>query len=66
MKFKKVYLFGGTNGKTDDTDYIIGYKAENGKYIEIVELIDGSYHWYKVDNKEFFTLKSAKSFVESL
>ena len=61
MKFVRVYLIGGETGKADDTDYVIGYKASNGKYIEIKELIDSSFRWYVVDGVSFSTLKQAKA-----
>ena len=61
MKFKKVYMLGGLNGKADPTDYVIGYVAENGAYIEIKELINSSYRWYAVNGHEYNTLKEAKA-----
>ena len=61
IKFRRVYLIGGENGKADPTDYVVGYKASNGKYIEIKELINNAYRWYVVDGKSFETLKQAKS-----
>ena len=65
MKFTKDYMIGGLKGKDDSTDYIVGYKAENGMYIEIKELIDNTYRWYKVnDGKEFQYLKDAKAYCE--
>lgn len=65
MKFKRVYLIGGEAGKDDNTDYVVGYRAENGMYIEIKELVDNTYRWYMVGGKEFGTLKAAKEYCES-
>ena len=61
MKFTRIYLIGGTNGKANNTDYVIGYKAENGKVIIIRELINSSFRWYEVDGKSYETLKQAKA-----
>ena len=44
-KFIRVYLIGGESGKADATDYVVGYKASNGKYIEVKELVNGSFRW---------------------
>ena len=65
MKFTRVYLIGGEAGKDDDTDYVVGYRAENGMYIEIKELVDNTYRWYMVGGKEFGTLKDAKAYCEA-
>lgn len=65
MKFTKIYKFSGTNHKDDETDYIDRYEAENGTVIEIVELINTNIKWYKVNGKEFDTLKAAKAYVEA-
>lgn len=66
MKYKRVYLIGGTNGKDDHTDYVIGYKAEDGSYIEKrwCGLSVNSAMWYAVDGHEFLTLREAKSYCE--
>ena len=61
MTFRRVYLIGGDAGKVDPTDYIVGYRASNGKYIEIKELIDNSFRWYEVDGKSYSTLVQAKA-----
>ena len=60
---KRIYLIGGTNGKADPTDYVIEYE-HNGFRIEIKELVDGSYRWYKVDGHEYNTLKEAREYIE--
>lgn len=62
MKFKRSYLIGGLNGMDDPTDYVVGYQADNGKFIDIHSLIGETYRWYSVDGKEFDTLKEAKQY----
>ena len=80
MKYEKIYMGSHTNKKADSTDYVDYYKAENGKVIRIMELINSTYRFYKVyDSVDemltyypfgekahpcFQTLKSAKEFVE--
>lgn len=66
MKYKRIYTISGTNKKADDTDYISKYIAENGKVIEIMELVNSPMRWYRVDGKEFDTLKAAKNYVECI
>lgn len=61
VTFHRVYLVGGESGKADQTDYVVGYKASNGKYIEIRGLVNNSLRWYVVDGVSFDTLKQAKS-----
>lgn len=61
IKFHRVYLIGGESGKADLTDYVVGYMASNGKYIEIKETIDNSFRWYVVEGKTFETLARAKA-----
>lgn len=34
MKFKRRYLDGGYNGKAHEHDFVTGYLAENGMYID--------------------------------
>lgn len=65
MKFKRDYLIGGTNGKNNPSDYVVGYLADNGMYIDIVELINSTFRWYRVGNKSFELLKHAKAYCES-
>lgn len=65
MKYTKIYLSGG-NKKEYDTDFIIGYIAENGVTIEKKFLINSTYEWYQVGNRSFNTLKEAKRYVENL
>lgn len=62
-KFTKVYMFGGENGKDDPTDYIVGYKCENGKYIDKVEQLNSSEYVYECDGWAFGTLKEAKAYA---
>lgn len=64
MKFNRVYMFGGENGKDDPTDYIIGYKCENGKYIDKRTSALDSQVWYMCDDLMFDTLKEAKEYAE--
>ena len=64
MKYTKVYLCGGTSGKSDPTDYIIGYLAESGKYIDKRTSAFDSDVWYEVDGFMFDTLRAAKSYCE--
>jgi hypothetical protein len=70
MKFKRVYLIGGIAGKDDPTDYVVGYKAENGLYIEIENKNFESLRWYAVEfngvKHEYDTLAEAKAFCESV
>ena len=61
MKFKRIYMVGGENGKADPTDYVVGYKAENGKRIEIMSLLNTPGRWYEVNGRHYFTLKDAKA-----
>lgn len=59
-------MFGGETGKDDPTDYIIGYKCENGKYIDKrTSALDGQV-WYECDSLLFDTLKEAKAYVSQL
>lgn len=64
MRYTRIYMEGGENGKADPTDYVIGYRAENGKKIEVVSLINTSAKWYKVDGWSYDTLKEAKKHIE--
>lgn len=64
MKYTKIYAVSGTSKKADATDYVDKYIAENGEVIEIMSLINTSYKWYKVGNKEYDTLKEAKTAIE--
>lgn len=63
MKITKVYMFGGTNGKADPTDYIVGYVCENGKYIDKRTSALDSQVWYECDNIIFDTLSEAKKYA---
>ena len=63
MKFKRIYMEGGLEGKADNTDYVIGYLAENGKIINIEELINTNYRFYVVDGISYQTLEEAKRAV---
>lgn len=63
MKYTKVYMFGGTDGKDDPTDYLIGYECENGKYINKRTSAFDAQTWYEVDNILFDTLKEAKEYA---
>lgn len=63
MKFTRVYMFGGTNGKDDPTDYIIGYKGDNGKYIDKRTSAFDSQVWYECDGIMFDTLAEAKKYA---
>lgn len=63
MKFTKVYMFGGKNGKDDPTDYLIGYESENGTYIDKRTSTFDSLVWYECEGHLFYTLKEAKNFV---
>lgn len=63
MKFKRVYMFGGTSGKDDPTDYLIGYECENGKYIDKRTSALDCQVWYEVDGWPFDSLKDAKAYV---
>ena len=80
MKYEKIYM-SGENKKADNTDYIDYYKAENGKVIQIVELLNTSDRFYKVYNSVedmkayypfgghfrpcFERLRDAKAYVEA-
>ena len=65
MKFERVYCYSRTNKKSCEDDFLIGYKAENGKYIKINFSIDNqSFQWYTVDGKSYTTLKAAKEACE--
>jgi hypothetical protein len=64
VTFKKDWFFGGD--KKDEngiSDWVRGYKASNGKYIEVGKTMS-SYRWYEVDGKSFGTLKEAKKYCE--
>lgn len=65
MKFTRVYFFSGTNKKDGDSDFLDGYKAENGLFIKITQSFDGACQWYEIGEKSFATLKAAKKYVES-
>ena len=62
MAFKRDYLIGGLNGKADPTDYVVGYQADNGMYIEIRSITGETFRWYRVNGKEFEKLKDAKEY----
>ena len=64
MKYQKVYMFGGTKGKDDPTDYIIGYQCNNGRYIDKRTSAFDSQVWYECDGYMFDTLKDAKAYAE--
>ena len=62
MKFKRIYCYGGEDGKYNDDDFVVGYRAENGKYIDVQYVFgNNNFHWYVVDGKSFFSLKDAKA-----
>lgn len=63
MKFQRVYMFGGTSGKDDPTDYIVGYKGENGRYIDKRTSALDSQVWYECEGHFFWTLAEAKAFA---
>lgn len=63
IKYTKVYMFGGTNGKDDSTDYLIGYLCSNGKYIDKRTSALDSDIWYSCDGYFFSTLNDAKRYV---
>lgn len=62
ITFKHHWFFGGEK-KDGSNDYVIGYHASNGKYIDIVESFDNCRdRYYKVDGKIFYTLKESKEY----
>ena len=63
VTFKRQWFFGGD--KKDEigiSDWVCGYKASNGKYIE-VGLTATNYKWYEVEGESFDTLKEAKEYI---
>ena len=67
MKYKKDYLVGGLAGKADPTDYVVGYKTENGIYIMVDEIINTNYRSYYVDKThQYSTLKEALRYCEQV
>lgn len=78
MKYKREYCFGGFDGKTNEDDFVVGYQAENGRYIKCEFSISCNraigYTVYadrkrSTDGKReyiraFDLLKDAKTFVE--
>lgn len=65
MKFRKEWFFGGAV-KEDENDWVEKYVAENGMEIEVC------YAWcsnervgYKVGDRSFTYLKSAKAYCEA-
>lgn len=61
-KFAKIYMFGGLKGKSDPTDYIVGYQSKNGKYIDKRTSSFDCQVWYECDGHMFDTLKEAKEY----
>ena len=65
MTFKRKYLIGGLNGKASSEDFVVGYQADNGKYIDIRFLFGNeSFREYVVDGKTFSTLAEAKAYCQ--
>jgi hypothetical protein len=63
ITFKKNYFFGGDR-KDDAHDYVVGYTASNGAYIEAVEYeFTGRIDHYTVNGIPFATLKEAKDYI---
>lgn len=65
MKFTRIYLAGGINGKKDENDFVWGYKADNGAVIRVIYW-DNNYHWYSVNGKEFEKLAEAKEYIKNM
>ena len=65
MKYKRIYLLGREHGKKNEDDFVVGYAAGNGKYIETVFNFDGSIGGYKIDGQFYRHLAEAKSACES-
>lgn len=67
MKYRKEWVIGGEK-KADATDYVNAYICENGKRIEIEEVINTNYKFYVVEyNGKLYscnTLKEAKVLCE--
>lgn len=62
MKFKRIYCFGRENGKVNESDFVVGYIADNGKTIDVKFLFGNeSFRNYEVDGKFYSTLKEAKA-----
>ena len=65
MKYKRIYCFGCENGKANEDDFVVEYRAENGKRIELCfSISSNSSQWYKVDGVAYRTLKEAKQACE--
>ena len=63
MKYKRIWFFGGTSkSNKTPTDWIDGYKADNGTYIKACGF--GNHIWYEIGKKGFNTLKEAKAYCE--
>lgn len=63
LTFKRDWFFGG-NHKDGISDWICGYKASNGMYIEVQMGFNcNGEKWYSVNEKSFDTLKEAKEYV---
>lgn len=74
MKLKRRYIFGGYEGKNKEyDDFVIGYLAENGLYIDIdfnFNNTAGKYTIYKNQDRQeritfFYKLKDARQFCEN-
>lgn len=67
MKYKKEWLVGGSK-KADSTDVVSAYICENGKRIEVRDIINTNTKFYEVEfnGKPFAcnTLKDAKALCE--
>lgn len=65
VTFKRVWFFGGD--KKDEagmSDWICGYCASNGMYIEAkTGFTNVNMKWYEVNGKSFDTLREAKEYV---
>ena len=63
ITFKRMWFFGGDQkDERGISDWVCGYKASNGKIIEVGKSMT-SYKWYEVDGKSFDLLKEAKDYI---
>ena len=66
ITFKRKWFFGG-DYKDGSDDWVCGYEASNGKYIENhSSFCNDNVRWYVVDGKSFDTLKEAKAYVSGI
>ena len=62
MKWAKVYCFGGENGRNDEDDFVVRYKSDTGRTIEVE--YGFSNRWYTVNGVRYEKLAEAKEAAE--